>query len=168
MVRWEVATVHTADCNHLLEVADRAAARIDELAESADGRVLAVRVVVVGQTNAHGTLVTHQHQLENELYAHAIERGDIYLERVVVQTAGRVTVEALAQRRDALADLFRAVAEVRDDDDALEALRQEVTAPLSGLAAELLREEEVEFREVLDQARQLLEGRLLEGSEENA
>ena len=39
-------------------------------------------------------------------------------------------------------------------------------APLSGLAAELVREEALDFPEVLEDAEKLLEGRLLEEGEQ--
>jgi hypothetical protein len=78
-----------------------------------------------------------------------------------------VTAESLAERRDALADLFRSVAETRGDEAALGALREQVLAPLSGLAAELVREEAPDFGDVLEDAEKLLEGRLLEGGEES-
>jgi DNA repair exonuclease SbcCD nuclease subunit len=168
VVRWETATVDATDRSHLLDVVDAAANRIDDLTQNADGRLLATRVVVVGRTAAHGALAARQHQLENELRAYAIERGDVYIERVIVKTTGHVTAEALAERRDAVADLFRSVAEAREDSEVLAALRREVLTPLTGVAAELLREEELDFREVLADAEQLLAGRLLEGGEEKA
>ena len=168
VVRWELATVDASACEHVLDVVDAAAARVDELVRGADGRVLAVRVMVVGRTGAHGALMARQHQLENELRAYAIERGDVYLEQVRLKTVGSLTAEALAERRDALADLFRSIAAVQADEVARDALRREVLAPLSGLAAELLREQDLDFREVLEDAAQLLEGRLIEGDEEGA
>jgi hypothetical protein len=168
VVRWETAMVDATDRSHLLDVVDAAANRIDDLIQDADGRLLATRVVVVGRTAAHGALAARQHQLENELRAYAIERGDVYIERVIVKTTGHVTAEALAERRDAVADLFRSVAEAREDSEVLAALRREVLTPLTGVAAELLREEELDFREVLADAEQLLAGRLLEGGEEKA
>jgi len=168
VVRWETATVDATDCSDVLDVVDAAASRLDELAQLADGRVLAARVTIVGRSPAHGVLATREHQLENELRAHALERGDVFLERIVVKTVGRLTAEALAERRDALADLFRSFAEVTEDESALEALRQEVLAPLTGVAAELLRDDEVDFREILADAQRLLEGRLLEDAEDGS
>jgi len=168
VVRWEVATVDATDCSNMLDVVDAAAAQLGELADGAAERMLAVRVVVVGRTDAHGALTGDLQQLENELRGCAIERGDVYLERVVVKTVGRLTAEALAQRRDAIADLFRSLDETRADDEALEALRREVLAPLSGSAAGLLRDQDLDFRDVLEDARKLLEGRLVEDSEEGS
>ena len=168
VVRWEVATVDATDCSSVLDVVDAAATRLGELADSATGRMLAARVVVVGRTAAHGALTSELQKLENELRGCAIERGDVYLERVVVKTAGRLTAEALAQRRDAIADLFRSLEQTRADDEALETLRREVLSPLSGLAAGLLRDQDLDFREVLEDARKLLEGRLIEDSEDGS
>jgi hypothetical protein len=158
--------VDATELHHVHDVIDAAAARIDDLAQDAEGRMLAARVVIVGRTSTHGALATRLPLVTNELRAHAIERGDIYLERVRLRTAGRMTTEALAERRDALADLFRSLREMRHDEAALEALRQEVLHPLSGLASELARDEDLDFVDILDEAEQLLEGRLFAGSDE--
>jgi exonuclease SbcD len=168
VVRWESVIVDATECSHVLDVVDAAASQIDALAQRADGRVLATRITVTGRSPAHGALAIREHQLRNELRAHTLERGDVFLERVVVKTAGRISAEALAERQDALAELLRSFAAVSGDDSAMEALRQQVVAPLTGTAAELLREEDLDFREVLADAQRLLEGRLLEDAEDGS
>ncbi len=166
VVRWAAVTVDVTACSSLLDVVDQAASHLDALAQDADGRLIAARLTLTGRTAAHGALAHRRHQLEGELRAHALERGDLYLEAVRVDTAGRLTAEVLAERRDALADLFRAIADLRTNDEALTTLRQEVLAPLSGVATELLREDDLDFRDIVTAAERLLEGRLLEADEE--
>lgn len=168
VVRWETTRVDASDCATLLDVVDAAATRMDQLLGEAGERVLSTRVVVQGRSSAHGLLVSRAGALEAELRSHCVQRGDLYLERVVVETEGQMSTEALAERHDALGDLFRAVSELRADPEALAEVERRVLEPLSGLATELLREEGVDFRELLADAEKLLEGRMMETPEDGS
>lgn len=160
-VRWSLVEVPADECDSLSEVLDATCRAMDRARDKADGRVLSCRVQLVGRTKAHGSLSLNRERVENELRAHAVSRGDIYVEQVRLATVGEISAHALAERRDALGDLFRAFEEVQSDKEAASALWSELLAPLSGLSSELIHSEEIDPEEVLLEARRLLEGRLL-------
>ncbi len=166
-VRWELAEVDVSDAVNLSEVLDRSARVIDGLRDKAGGRILATRVRLVGASAAHGVLANGRDKVEAELRAHAVSHGDVFLERVRVATVGQLSAQAWADRRDALGDLFRAVEATQSDPEARGALWDELLRPLSGISADLLRDEVLDPAEVLAEAARLLEGRLLSSSAED-
>lgn len=160
-VRWELCEVDVSDAFSLSEVLDKSARALDRLRDAADGRILATRVRLVGASAAHGELAAARENVEAELRAHAVTHGDVFLERVRVATVGQLSAQAIADRRDALGDLFRAVELTQSDATARAALWEGLLRPLSGVSADLLRDEALDPEEILAEAARLLEGRLL-------
>ncbi len=165
-VRWELAEVDVSNVTHWADAVDAAVAKMCSQRDQIGDRVLSVRVRFVGASPIHGSLFREQLRLENELRAQAVDRGDIYLERVQLATVGRMGAEALSERRDALGDLFRDIDKVHHDADAKRELWDALIRPLSSVSAELLRTEEIDPDEILVEARGLLEGELLDPSAE--
>ncbi len=165
-VRWELAEVDVSKVSHWADAVDAAVAEMTRLRDRIGDRVLSVRVRFVGSSAVHGSLFREQSRLENELRAHAVDRGDIYLERVQLTTVGRISAEVMAERRDALGELFRDIDKVHQDAEAKRELWETLLRPLSSVSAELLRAEEIDPDEILMEARGLLEGELLDLSTE--
>lgn len=148
-VRWELCEVDVSDAFSLSEVLDKSARALDRLRDAADGRILATRVRLVGASAAHGELAAARENVEAELRAHAVTHGDVFLERVRVATVGQLSAQAIADRRDALGDLFRAVELTQSDETARAALWEGLLRPLSGVSADLLRDEALDPEEIL-------------------
>lgn len=165
-VRWELCEIDVSDADTLADVLDKSARALDRLRDAAEGRILATRVRLVGASAAHGALSSARESVEAELRAHAVTHGDVFLERVQVSTVGQLSAQAIAERRDALGDLFRSVQETQNDEAARAALWEGLLGPLSGVSVELLRDEALDPAEVLAEAARLLEGRLLSPSGE--
>src|SRR5690606_27486115 len=106
-VRWELIEIDASRMSHWADVLDAATISLEKHKDHTGDRVLATRVRIVGSSMAHGLLSRSPARLENELRAYCVDRGDIYLEQVQVMTVGALSAEALAQRKDALAELFR-------------------------------------------------------------
>lgn len=165
-VRWELVEVDTSSCRTLSDVLDAATRAMSARRVQAEDRVLAMRVRLIGTTEAHPVLSRDQERIENELRVHAIDQGDIYLERVQVSTAGTLSAQALEQRRDALGDLFRDLDAVTQNPEERAKFWEELVRPLSGVSADLLRDEALDPEDVMRQARSILEGRLLSWEDE--
>jgi hypothetical protein len=133
---------------------------------SAQDRVLATRVRLVGATDAHSAVCRDRARIESELRAYAVDQGDIYLERVQFSTVGALSAQALGERQDALGDLFREMEALHDDAEGEKDFWEELLRPLSGVSADLLRDESLDPSEILQEARRLLEGRLLSQEDE--
>ena len=161
VVRWAELEVDARAFVGFGDAVDAASRALDDAKNGADGRILACRIRFLGRTRAHAELGARQEELLAELRRSSIESG-AYLERVQHKTEGELLLETLAARGDALAGLFQRTQQLLDDGEALEALKSALLEPLGSLSTELLREELADFRELVEEAQQLLEGRLLE------
>jgi DNA repair exonuclease SbcCD nuclease subunit len=165
-VRWELAEVDVTGAQSLSDVLDAATREMSKRRGEAEDRVLAMRVRLIGMTEVHGIISRRQERIDGELRAHAVDQGDIYLERVQFSTVSELSAEALAQRRDALGDLFREMDATVSDEAARKRLWDDLLRPLSGVSADLLSNELIDPKEIFEEARHLLEGRLLSVEEE--
>ncbi len=164
-VRWKLCEVRLDQFDHLDDVLDECARQINRCRASADGRLLSTRVKLLGRTSAHSRIHQSRARLENELRARCLDLGDVYLESIKVATESEVTAELLQQRRDALGDLFRAFEEAGSDPDAASAFWDELLRPLSSVSGDLLRDESIDRKEIMQEAARLLESRLLHPEE---
>lgn len=124
VVRWAVVDVDASEADDVDEVASAAASALAAAVETAEGRLLAARVRVVGPSAVHGALLRDARRFAWDVRASA---GDgVWIEKVQVRTTPVAAPAADAD--DALASVAAAVAEA--DVAAL-------GAELSGLASRL-------------------------------
>lgn len=108
-VRWIHLPVPVDQCSSFPDAVDRVRQAIEEAVErNAQGRLLACRIEVTGQTSLHNELFASADHLLAEARAAALSLGDevAWIERLVVATA---SPEASASRKDALGDLQRMI-----------------------------------------------------------
>jgi DNA repair exonuclease SbcCD nuclease subunit len=137
VVRWAVCEVDAAPLADADEVLGAVGDAIGRAVAAADGRLLAVRVRVVGESAAHGALVREARRFAWDVRGTAGEvAGEAaWVEKVQVRTrpvgqaVGDGALDA-AEADDVVAELSRAVA-VAGGDDGLSALAGEL-APLAG------------------------------------
>jgi DNA repair protein SbcD/Mre11 len=104
-VRWIHLPVPVAQCNTSTDAIDLVRQTIEEAVErEAQGRLLACRIELTGQTELHGELLASADHLLAEARAAALGLGEeaAWVERVVIATA---SPESAASRKDALGDL---------------------------------------------------------------
>ncbi|MQP64890.1 DNA repair exonuclease [Niveispirillum sp. SYP-B3756] len=165
-VRWAKLVVDASDCADEAALGDRLAAALTAASTEAEGRTLAVRLCLVGRTGLHRWLKSDTERLAAEVELAASRAGgDIWIERIVIETTDAVAVPAAAG--DALAELAAAIAELRDDPAARGLLADDLAAlrhrlPPGALeAAGLAGEDEAAMLEaVLADAESLLLNRL--------
>src|SRR5262249_45216687 len=132
--------IDVADARSHDDVGQLAAEALKREVTAAEGRLLAVRVRLMGATGAHRTLVADSERTIAEIRAAAAGTSDdVWVERVELATAAAVDAAEHAQRDDALGELIRSVRALRGDDAAL--------AELAGAFAELSRKLPAELRE---------------------
>lgn len=121
-VRWQRVVVDAGDCANADDVLERARQKLEEALIGADGRTLAARVVIQGDSDAHQDLQKDADRWENEIRAAATDLGvdDIWVEKVRFETRAATDVNELASRDDALGQLVRAFRDIRGDAAALE------------------------------------------------
>jgi hypothetical protein len=114
-VRWTLLPVPVEQCGVVADAVDRISQAIEEGVErDAQGRLLACRIELTGQTGLHGELLASADHLLAEARAAALGLGDevAWVERLIVATA---SPEAAASRTDALGDLQRIIESAGSD-----------------------------------------------------
>jgi DNA repair exonuclease SbcCD nuclease subunit len=132
-VRWIHLPVAVDSCNASADAIDRVRAAIeDAVVRDAQGRLLACRIELTGQTKLHGELLASADRLLAEARAAALSFGEetAWIERLVIATA---SPDASASRKDALGDLQRMIQGAGDDAD----LHARVAAELGDLVRKL-------------------------------
>jgi exonuclease SbcD len=122
VVRWIVLSVGLDNVNSVGDANDRIRQALERaVAEEADGRLLACRIVLQGRCEVHEMLVATANQLLADARSHALGMGgDIaWVEKVVIATDAIVDQLALAQREDAIGELQRMMLEASNDEQLL-------------------------------------------------
>ncbi len=175
VVRWERLVVDVSGAGDVGDAMALVRAAAGDAVERADGRLLALRVVLTGASAAHGALAAGaagelRDMVRNELAAAAGEEA--WLEGVRVATAPRLERAAMRGRDDAFGALVRSIEGV--DAQGLAGSLRGYAAEMLGKAAglrEALGEDHPAVRlaageapeALLERARELLLARLAEG-----
>ena len=133
VVRWAVLSVPLNDADSMGDVTDRVRHALESaVANEADGRLLACRIVLEGRTEVHAQLVASENQVLAEARASALSLGDevAWSEKVVIATEAADPL-TLAQREDAIGELQRMLQDAGSD--------EELLAQIEGNVGELVR-----------------------------
>ncbi len=164
-VRWASLAVDVARARTTDDVVDAARAALVGAADEADGRLLAARVELVGETPCHAAIERAREAVEADVRASANDLlGAAWVERVVFRTAPEGSRDDARRRDDAVGRLVRGIDELRGDEAALAALVAEAGLPdldaklrdVTRGAATLGLDAPEDLRALLDEAEALL------------
>jgi DNA repair exonuclease SbcCD nuclease subunit len=115
-VRWCRLKLDVSAAESPAEVLEQVREELARQVAGADGRPLAVRLVLTGRTAAHGALLDDADGWVHQLRAEVIDHGSAWLERVTLRTQPTMDLAALAERDDVVGQLARSFAELQHDD----------------------------------------------------
>lgn len=124
VVRWEVSEVPCPDAANPDDVLELCRSAIERAASAAEGRALCLRLVLAGATRAHPALMSEPDRWDTEIRRIAGEgrSGQVWIEQVRVETSSFVPLERLAERRDAVGQIARALCALEVNPDGLAAV----------------------------------------------
>lgn len=124
VVRWRECIVDAAGALDLDDLLDRVRRVLLAELELADGRLLAARITLRGTCRAHETVSGQHERFVNECRALANDTGlgQVWVEKVQIQTHSQVDGDKLAKRSDALGDLLRFIRGLAADETGLREL----------------------------------------------
>ncbi|NYT61099.1 DNA repair exonuclease [Alcaligenaceae bacterium] len=140
VLRWHRLEVDVSSCQSFEQAARSIGNALEGLlADTHTAMPLAVRVLVTGQTPAHGDLFGMEAQLRLEVLASIAVLGNdkLWLEKVRLETRPLDDGEALRQRADALADLQDLLESAETDQEFLDSLRDDLSGLISKAPLEL-------------------------------
>lgn len=176
VLRWQLAEVDLGDTGTFAEVLERIEGALEAALRAADGRLLALRLRLAGQTAMHARLHAEHERLVAECRARALELGSdaLWLEQVRIETRAPASRAVLATD-DAFGGLLAAIDALELDADRLSALSGEVADLAAKLPADLGAEEPgarptdpPQLQSALEDVKALLVERLLGGLNETA
>jgi DNA repair exonuclease SbcCD nuclease subunit len=117
VVPWVEAEIDASGCPTADDVYERLRATLEELLSKGKERVTALRLRILGTTDAHAELNRDPEQVRNEAISIANECGNglLWVERVQVATSPRLNREALLSRDDPIGEVVRIVDGLRHD-----------------------------------------------------
>lgn len=140
VVRWEVAKVEVATAQGVDEVLDDVASELQKLRQTADGRLLAVRVALSGRSPAHGKLLAQRHRWVNEIRSRSVDIGGgrIWVEKVQIGTnAPEAAAENEPMPDSPIGEIASLIEELRTAPDRLPALGVDLGQIVGALPGEV-------------------------------
>lgn len=145
VVRWAHLPVGVETCARTADVVDCIRQAIEEaVATGADGRLLACRIELTGQTDLHAELLASTDHLLAEARSAALGVADdaAWIEKLVVATEPALDPDVVGARQDALGELQRMLGEAGTDDDLVRQLEADVADMVRKLPLDLRRDVE--------------------------
>ena len=142
VVRWADETLDVTGIEHPEQVIERAGAVMEAAIGAADGRLVALRLRVFGESPAHARLHADRDHYVNQLRVAATDHGAdaLWLEKVCFETTAPATGAAAVG--DDLGGLLAGLPGFVDDEERMTRLREELQAFRAKLPAALLTAED--------------------------
>lgn len=170
VMRWYLCKVDVSASETIDDIYEQVREGLQSATDSAEGRPVAVRLVLQGTCSAHSALHADRERWTQEYRALATGLGGtgIWLEKVFIKTRPSVSVDEVLERDDALSGLLRAIRDMELDAAALDELTGDISMLRQKLPAELLGGDDPydptkpeALKETLEDIKELLVNRLL-------
>ncbi|MBT3329966.1 MAG: DNA repair exonuclease, partial [Rhodospirillaceae bacterium] len=140
--RWDAGiidlTAITSPHGMMEQVRDYLEAAADAAADAAGARVAAVRLTFTGRTPLHAQIIRDERNLVEEIHVLASGLGrDVWVEKIIFQTAAIFSQAEIAAREDAIGDLATRLAGAGQDGELMALIGDDVRALLNKLPAGL-------------------------------
>ncbi len=176
VMRWARCEVDVSACDSLDDLYETVRLRLQQNLDEADGRPVAVRIVLHGNTSLHSQLHAGMENLKQELRAlcNGFGGAGMWLEKLSLKSAPAAGGDDIVNNDEALGGLLGIIRNLEVDGAAAASLLEEVAALGSKLPAELRSGDDSydpadpqQLGEILEDVKELLVTRLLmtEGSD---
>jgi DNA repair exonuclease SbcCD nuclease subunit len=145
VLRWATCRVDLSGCETVDSVYDAVRRGFDREQALADGKILAVRLILTGKCPVHNQLLERTAELTEEFRGIAAGMGELWLEKVLFQTGRAVSLDELFGEDTPIAGLLQSISRLEFDGDTLLDLAPELAVLRSKLPPELQSGEESFF-----------------------
>ena len=170
VMRWSIRELDVSATETVDDIYEQVREGLQLALDAAEGRPVAVRLVLYGACSAHLKLHAERERWIQEYRALATGLGGagIWLEKISIKTRPVISTDEVLERDDALSGLLRAIHDMELDSSILDELADEMSVLRQKLPAELLAGNDPfdptnpEFlKETLEDIKELLVNRLL-------
>lgn len=170
VLRWSLQDLDVTGLDSSEEVVDAVCSAVKAQMDDSDGRLLALRLRIFGLCRAHSELMLHTNRWVNEMRMAAtdVSGGNVWIEKIRIQTQSRSSFDEMMKRDDAIGGLLRSIQQIGADDEEFLSILGEFQDFRRKLPPELQYGDEAidlqdpELRsEIIEDVKQLLIARLL-------
>ena len=170
VMRWSICELDASAAETVDDIYEQVREGLQSALDAAEGRPVAVRLVLYGACSAHPKLHAERERWIQEYRALATGLGGagIWLEKISIKTRPAISTDEVLARDDALSGLLRAIHDMELDSSVLAELADEMSMLRQKLPAELLAGDDPfdpanpEFlKETLEDIKELLVNRLM-------
>ncbi len=137
VLRWTVCEVGLSDCSTSESVHDAVRTAFEHERDKADGKTVALRLILVGRCPMHAQLLNRTSQWTDEFRAIAESIGDVWLEKVKYKTTREVDLEELIGEDTPIAGLIESIQNLEFNHEDLTSSIPELATLKSRLPAEI-------------------------------
>ncbi|MBF0231923.1 MAG: DNA repair exonuclease [Desulfamplus sp.] len=137
VLRWTICQLDLSQCETSDSVYDAVRQAFERELDHAEGKPMAIRLVLTGKCPIHARLLDRTAQWTEEFRGIAAELGDVWLEKVKFQTSRKVSLEEIFGEDTPIAGLLQSIQHLELDGDLLLALVPELSALKSKLPPEV-------------------------------
>ncbi|MCG6910509.1 MAG: DNA repair exonuclease [Deltaproteobacteria bacterium] len=172
VLRWVYNRIDLTDASDMAEVLERARMSISNQGMSTRGRPIAMRVRFEGATAISNELAAYPERFERRIKALGAEIAgdDLWIEKVEIATAGKLNLDAVLAEGGALGKLMEGILatpskpeEIGGLEDVVSELKQKIPTEAFGDDALFNLEEPQTLERLINEAKQMLAGRMLTG-----
>jgi len=172
VLRWSLCRLDLSECETSESIYEAVRQIFEQELDLAEGKPLALRLILVGKSPVHTQLLESTAQWTEEFRGIAATLGDVWLEKVQFQTSRQVPLEKVIGEDSPVAGLIQSIKALELDSDTLFGLVPELTVLKSKLLAEIhttgepfLDTSPGKITELLNEVEELLISRLLQHGE---
>ncbi len=137
VVRWADCEVDLSACETRDSVYDAVRQGFEQEIERSEGKILALRLMLTGESPVHARLLDQKAQWTEDFRGIAAGTGDVWLEKVMFRTRRTVRFEALFRDDTPIAGLLQSIRQLAIDGDTLLKMVPELSTLKSKLPPEV-------------------------------
>jgi DNA repair exonuclease SbcCD nuclease subunit len=138
VLRWAICQVDVSQCETPDSVHDAVREAFEKELDQADGKTLALRLVLTGKCPIHTQLLDRTAQWTEGFRGISVGFGDVWLEKVKFKTTRKVSLDDILDEDTPIAGLLRSIHHLELDGDTLLELVPELSALKTKLPIEIL------------------------------
>ncbi|MDY0040874.1 MAG: DNA repair exonuclease [Desulforhabdus sp.] len=170
VLRWSLQELDVTGMDSADEVVDAVGSTVKGQMDDSDGRLLALRLRIFGLCRAHSDLMLLTNRWVNEMRMAAtdISGGNVWIEKIQIQTQSRSSLDEMRRRDDAVGGLLRSIQRLGADDaeflsilDELQDFRRKLPPEMQYGDDAIDLHDPALRKEIIEDVKQLLLARLL-------
>ena len=137
VLRWTICQADLSECKTTDSVYDAVRQAFEQELDLADGKTLALRLVLTGKCPVHAQLLNRTAQWTEEFRGIAVGLGEVWLEKVKFQTSRKMSLDEIVGEDTPIAGLLQSIQKLELDGDTLLGLVPELAVLKSKLPPEI-------------------------------